>query len=582
MIENIIKWVIGDVNKITLEERLLNGASFIMSCGSLLFVIHVGVLWGAGFNLLFMALACLIYLAIFYSSRFRRLEQSAFVFAFLFPILMSAGFILFGGIDADMEAAIVISFLVGIRILPKKFERIYFLFISINWGVLILLGYYSPDLVYILTTRAARHIDSFVTMIICLFFSWSVIRIFKQNNQMEKQAIQDKNKELTEFQEQLVKEKERAEHLSSVKTEFLSTMSHELRTPLNGVIGITNLMLRDDDERIKLENLEILKFSAENLVTIVNDILDYNKIEEGKISFEHISFEMHKQLELAVSTYSAKARENKVELKLDIARDLPQNFKGDSTRLSQILNNLISNAVKFTQNGEVTVHVSCEKQNAQKTRVFFRVIDTGIGIPEKNLETIFDRFMQADNSTTRNYGGTGLGLAISKRLVNLQNGKMGVKSIEGKGSEFFFWIDYESSSETKYIAPATSDKPNFSGIKVLLVEDNQINIMVANTLLEKWGAHVTIAKDGVEALECYHKSEFDIVLMDIHMPRLDGFETTIRIRNTNDDKTPILALTATVAPGIQERIREVGMNDYVLKPFQPDDLKEKMQALLPA
>jgi CheY-like chemotaxis protein/nitrogen-specific signal transduction histidine kinase len=384
-------------------------------------------------------------------------------------------------------------------------------------------------------------------------------------------------------QEELIKAKEQAEQAAIAKSQFLSMMSHEIRTPMNAVIGITHLLLQNNPKPDQLENLKTLKFSAENLMVLINDILDFNKIEAGKIEFEEIDFSLTDLIRNIRHALAPQAEEKGVVMKLMLDDELPETIMGDPVRLAQVITNLVSNAVKFTSEGKIIIDATITEQNTETTTIHFSVSDTGIGIEPEKLEFIFERFTQARSDTTRNFGGTGLGLAISKRLLELQGSQIQVESMPGKGSKFFFFLKFKNS--TRKYAPKLSAKPvlaekkSLSGIKILMAEDYAINVMVARQFLQNWDIDFDIAENGLAALDMVQKEDYDLVLMDLQMPEMDGYQATKEIRKLDHvkyQKLPIIALTASAMLDIKDKAFEVGMNDYISKPFNPNELYKKI------
>ena len=359
------------------------------------------------------------------------------------------------------------------------------------------------------------------------------------------------------------------------KSEFLSTMSHEIRTPLNAVIGMTHLMLRNDPRADQKEDLGVMLFSANNLLSIVNNILDYNKIEEGKIGFEHIPMDLATIARNIVAGLRNAADERGIILRADVDTRLDHKVMGDPTRTSQVINNLVHNAVKFTKVGSVRLTLSVDAADAERITVTVKIEDTGIGIPAEKQGLIFDRFTQADSSTSRSYGGTGLGLAITKKILELQGVALKLISEPGKGSTFYFTQSFtntnEPAGENRDLLPAVESEQLLRGIHILLVEDNPLNVLVAQTMLENNGATVDVAVNGAEALDKLDARSHQLVLMDLHMPVMDGYEATVLLRKRGET-LPIIALTASTPKEVESDAFAAGLNDVVVKPFSPDEL----------
>jgi len=379
------------------------------------------------------------------------------------------------------------------------------------------------------------------------------------------------------FSYALKKAKEQAEQGLKAKSEFLSTMSHEIRTPLNSVIGMTHLLLKDKPRPDQKEQLEVLLFSGKNLLSIVNDILDFNKIEAGKITFERIEMDVASLTRNIIKASEAAAHEKGLVLKLDIDGSLDKKQIGDPTRLTQVLNNLIHNAIKFTPKGFVTVTIRVIDKTTDKIQLLISVADTGIGIAADKQALIFEEFTQADSSTSRGFGGTGLGLAICKKILKLLGSELKLKSELGKGSEFYFELALPlSDTNANVVLPennnaADEEDNHFVGAQVLLVEDNMMNVLVAQSFLERWGATVDVAYDGKAALEKFEPNKHQLILMDMHMPVMDGYEATSILRKQGYT-LPIIALTASLPKEIEHEVKEVGITDIVVKPFNPDEL----------
>lgn len=369
------------------------------------------------------------------------------------------------------------------------------------------------------------------------------------------------------------------------KEQFLANISHEIRTPINGISGMAALLNQNPTREERQTYLNAIKSAADNLKVIINDILDLASIESGKLQFEKIGFNLNDLLHSLIDTFGVQASEKGIELSYTLEKEANKVFIGDPVRLNQILINLISNAIKFTHAGYIRVSVKAEKIKGKIYRLRFDISDTGIGIPNDKLQTIFESFSQADASVTRKYGGTGLGLTIVKQLVELQDGIIRVKSKENEGSTFSFTITYqlgktEFFDETKLYKPKNNSQ--LKNASVLLVEDNDINRLYASSILKMWGCHFETAENGVVALEKIRNNDFDVVLMDIQMPVMDGFETTKAIRqgDPKKSKVPIIALTANATQKDFENCITAGMNDCITKPFTQEDLFQALTKYL--
>nr|WP_068889427.1 response regulator [Pedobacter panaciterrae] len=425
----------------------------------------------------------------------------------------------------------------------------------------------------------------FVTAYNFLWIIYMHYYFFKAFNKNFISLTSTKN-ELNELNDKLKVTLSDLKNTSNARMDFLSTMSHELRTPLNGVIGISNALLLQNPREDQEENLAVLKFSAENLLLLINDVLDFNKFDSDKVELENIPFNLTELIKNNYSSLKLKAREKMLDLKLSITENLSDKIVfGDPTRLTQVLLNLLHNAIKFTENGSVSLDIQIISLTEKQITVRFIIEDTGIGIELHKQQNIFEPFMQASTSTNRHYGGTGLGLPIVKKVLTMFNSNVNMTSTFGVGTKFSFDIDFQYQTFTNPVTiESASTQLELNGIRILVAEDNPVNILVIKKTLEQWGIQPTIAENGSIALQKLEQQDFDVILMDLYMPVMDGYQAAYAIRKM-DNKTkalvPIIALTATVSDNIAEKVREAGMNDYLSKPFNPQHLFSKLKRLAP-
>ncbi len=388
----------------------------------------------------------------------------------------------------------------------------------------------------------------------------------------------------TKLETELRIAKKQAEDNALLKEQFMANVSHEIRTPMNSILGFSDLLNKTPLDKTQNEYLTAIRTSSSNLLNIINDILDFSKIEAGKLSIEKIPFNLLSLIDSLKIMFSQKAKEKGILLNVHVDKLIPQHLFGDPTRLTQVLVNLINNAIKFTEKGEVTLSCDIKTIEHDVAQLVFRIKDTGIGIPQDKINQIFDRFDQGNKETTRKYGGTGLGLSIVKSLLEIQNGDIYVKSKEGSGSAFIVTISYPISyeeinfsySETITVLPKLS---NFEH-QILLAEDNVLNQKLAAGYLSNFGLKLDVAENGLEAIEKLKQNKYDLVLMDIQMPIIDGYNATAIIRKDLLQTVPIVAMTAHIMTGEKEKCLKFGMNDYITKPFKEAELYQILKKLL--
>lgn len=413
-------------------------------------------------------------------------------------------------------------------------------------------------------------------------------KLVETNNELE-QRVEARTQELIEKNEKLIRAKEKEEESNKIKEQFMASISHEIRTPLNAIIGFQELLQDTPLNEEQKEFLQSIDFAGRNLLVLINDILDMSKIEAGKFIFNETELNFRNTIRSVIELMEYRATEKGISLTYEVDDKIPNLVYGDQARLSQVLINLIGNAVKFTEKGFVKIQVKLESESKEEVRCAFRIEDSGIGIPKDKLEVIFNRFTQVSSDTTRKYGGTGLGLAIVKEIVELQGGKIGVESEIGVGSTFHFEFTFKKVKDK----PINKSDNSILGINNhdgeskklhgLLAEDIVLNQQLVKKIMEKWGYKLDIVFNGEEAIEKVKKNNYDFILMDIQMPNMDGTTATSIIRKLKDpikSSIPIIALTAQASMAEADKCLEIGMNAYMSKPFKAQELKSKIQELV--
>ena len=510
------------------------------------------------------AAAGLLTLEFFRLSKVEDIKSSVYIIS---TIIIGGGFWFCLQKNGIAPGAMIIMFVptcMGVSLLSIKEGAIILLITGVCMGALIL----APHLPWEFQSPAPDEIKFAARVGVPLFTALLIIFLFYVAfiNRSLMVKLRTLNLEL----------EQKTEH----KQQFLAKMSHEVRTPLNGIYGITQLLQITEDEQERKDYLQTLSFSTQSLLHIVNEILDYSKIEKGKIELEIRDINLKNVIDEITHLFKPKCQELGLYIKSEFAPSLPEKIQSDSFRLTQIFANLINNAIKFTKEGGITLYAKCLND-----RLVFSVIDTGIGIPKEKQGSIFQEFNQADSSTSRNFGGTGLGLNITKDLIELFGGEITILSEEGKGSEFQFWIPLQishSKADTEEMTPLPQTESLPTELSILLAEDNPINQKVICKFLEKMGLDdYKVVSDGKKAVDSVQVNHYDLILMDVNMPEMDGLEATRAIRKFNIPQPVIIALTANAFESEKQKCLRAGMNDFLAKPISMSDFKSVLSTNFP-
>jgi signal transduction histidine kinase/ActR/RegA family two-component response regulator len=571
---------------------VLNSVSFFLAGVSILFLIAFQINESVSLTWFFLSEAiAFLLIPLLARQSFEKASKILLIaYADIGIIILSSVF----GDDAMIQAFFIPA--MGLSILLFDNTQIHFRNIGIAISIL---SYFILD--YIIFDRISISESSFSLVrwsVLTGSFvtTWLIFNTFSQFKedaenqtlellQKEKELNQElslKQEKLERYVNQLEVTTEELAKSTKAKSEFLATMSHEIRTPMNAILGMTHLLKQDSPRKDQVEAINILDFSGKTLLSLIDDVLDFSKIEAGRIEFESVEFELRKLMDVILDSFKMTAENKDIIIQTDIPDGIPNILVGDPARLTQILNNLCSNALKFTEEGSIRLSVQVVEDLEDKIRLQFNISDTGIGIEKSRVNTIFESFTQASQNTKRLFGGTGLGLTISKQLTELQGGTISVESEEGEGSTFSIELTFEKGAlqeQTKPIADEENTANRLSGLRVLLAEDNLVNQKVMFRFLERWDVDMKIVENGKEAVEAIQENNYDVILMDLQMPHMDGYEATEHIRKLDDPykrNTPIIALTAAALKEVREKVYASGMNDFVTKPFNPADLEQKL------
>ncbi len=576
---------------------ILNSVSFFLAGVSILFLVAFQINESVSLTWFFLSEAiAFLLIPLLARQGFEKASKILLIaYADIGIIILSSVF----GNDAMIQAFFIPA--MGLSILLFDNTQIHLR----NIGILLsILSYFVLD--YIIFERVNMTASGFSLVrwavltgsFVTTWLIFNTFSQFKENAEQQTLELLKKEKELNEelsvkqeklenYISQLEETTTELEKSTKAKSEFLATMSHEIRTPMNAILGMTHLLKQDNPRKDQLEPINILDFSGKTLLSLIDDVLDFSKIEAGKIEFEKVEFDLNNLINVILESFRSTAKNKDIDLKVEVAEQVPGRLIGDPARLTQILNNLFSNALKFTEEGEVKLEVRVLQHEHEQASIQFAISDTGIGIDEKRINTIFDSFTQASQNTKRLFGGTGLGLTISKQLTELQGGTISVESEEGVGSTFTVELEFGVAQQPEVSTNGSQGKIEGSsllkGVKILLAEDNVVNQKVMTRFLERWEVEMKVVNNGKEALDAIQECNFDVVLMDLQMPEMDGYEATEKIRKLDDPykrKVPIIALTAAALKEVREHVYAAGMNDFVTKPFNPADLEQKLAQIV--
>lgn len=489
-------------------------------------------------------------------------KGNIYVSRIVFFILLNLGIVLtasFVGRAGSVEYMFVYSLALPFSVFSFKREKVYVYLFSCLSGLLWIVLAITDFKLFTQTPIDSNIAKTFIypISIFCIFGVANILLYYFSVLGLE-------------YYKKIHKKRQEALESSIAKSNFLSTMSHEIRTPLNAVIGLSHILSDNNPREDQVENIDALNYSGKTLLNLLNNVLDFSKMQSTEIELDNIPTNISSTIKQIQKTHKNTCQRKNNTLSVEIENNLPFVWL-DVVRFNQVINNLIANAIKFTDNGMVTVQIKKTKENEENITLSFAIKDTGIGIPKEKQKSIWKAFEQASNSTNRIYGGTGLGLPIVKSILEVMNSKVKINSELGKGSTFSFELELKKSNEEKKIQSTDKKLFNLTNKKVLLVDDNLINVMVGKQILEKEKLIVTVANDGLSALNKCKEEKFDIVLMDIQMPIMDGYEATSKIRKF-DKETKILALSANVFIEIKDKIEDCGMDGFIFKPFTPTDL----------
>lgn len=513
------------------------------------------------------ALAGVLLAGVYYLTNTKNLRLGIWLYLCITLISINFAWFQTNGITGSVPFMFIIFSIVVTTIALKNYLQFLSLILT-NVLILVLIQYYYPQFIYLYQDITIQKLDiTFFTFVTIILSNIAVI-FFKMESNKKQNRLEQKNISLEASQIALKAAKEKAEKANRVKSDFLSAMSHEVRTPLNAIVGISNLLNQqtyDNEEKIKL--VKALSVSTQELLTLLNGVLDFNQLEAGKMVITPSSVNLHNFLNKVHDFYVTKTQEKGIALHLHIASNVPTVVSVDGDKLRQVLDNLLSNAIKYTSKGSITISLKNQPKDSETSNLYFEIKDTGVGIPTDHHHHIFKEFTPLSISQ-KHTKGIGLGLNISARILKLMESEIQVENNPEGGTRFYFSLNCPVLEE----APKIENKDAKKELtKILLVEDNKTNVLVLTHFLKKWEISYEVAWDGLEALDQFRKQSFELILMDMQMPKMDGFEATEEIRKKNTT-IPIIALTASATTHEKERAKTAGVNDYITKPFDPKQL----------